>query len=67
MGAGEDEISPIVWLGHCRLWQKSMSLELASGEADGPKGGYFLPLKLKVKGEGDREEKLGSRENSRIL
>lgn len=33
MGAGEDEISPIVWLGHCRLWQKSMSLELASGEA----------------------------------
>lgn len=44
-----------------------MSLELASGEADGPKGGYFLPLKLKVKGEGDREGKLGSRDNSRIL
>ena len=42
-GSGEDEISPIVWLGHCRLslilltewllWQKNISLELPSGEA----------------------------------
>lgn len=31
------------------------------------KEGNFLPQKLKVKEEGDREEKLGSRENSRIL
>lgn len=39
---GEDESSPVAWLGHCRLtlillsewllWQKSMSLELASDE-----------------------------------
>lgn len=49
MGAGEDEISPIVWLGHCRLWQKSVSLELAAGEADGPKGGC-----TEIKSEGGR-------------